>query len=174
MRRSRLAPGETYRRTGGRLEGYTPAAKTAWLRTNAPDIFAATRLFVSPKDCLRIMLGGDPVTDPLDAAGTLLWFVAFVVLLALGASPVERKATLTRARTFARLMNGAAIAVAYAASDQAVEDWARTEGHMAQPEDQAVIPVPQPGTVPIQQPSPTPVPTPMANWQVWWNLFFSE
>ena len=64
--------------------------------------------------------------------------------------------------------------VAYAASDQAVEDWARTEGHMAQPEDQAVIPVPQPGTVPIQQPSPTPAVTPMANWQVWWTLFFGE
>jgi hypothetical protein len=64
--------------------------------------------------------------------------------------------------------------VAYAGSDQAVEDWARTEGHMVQPDDQAVVPLPQPGTAPIQQPSPTPVPTPMANWQVWWNLFFGE
>ena len=64
--------------------------------------------------------------------------------------------------------------VAYAASDQAVEDWARTEGHMIQPDDQPVVPLAQPGTAPIQQPSPTPVPTPMTNWQVWWNLFFAE
>ena len=64
--------------------------------------------------------------------------------------------------------------VAYAGSDQAVEDWARTEGHMVQPDDQAVIPVQQPGTAPIQQPSPTPAPTPMANWQVWWTLFFGN
>ncbi len=64
--------------------------------------------------------------------------------------------------------------VAYAASDQAVEDWARTEGHMVQPGDEAVVPVGQPGTAPIQQPTATPVPTPMANWQVWWNVFFGN
>ena len=62
--------------------------------------------------------------------------------------------------------------VAYAGSDQAVEDWARSEGHMVQPEDQPVVPVGQPGSVLIQQPEPTPVPTPMPNWQVWWKLFF--
>ncbi len=64
--------------------------------------------------------------------------------------------------------------VAYAASDQAVEDWARTEGHMVQPGDEPVVPVGQPGTAPIQQLTPTPAPTPMANWQVWWNLFFGD
>jgi sugar (pentulose or hexulose) kinase len=69
----RLPLGEAYRRTGGRLEGYTPAAKIAWLRTHEPELFAAARLFVAPKDALRIMLGGEPVTDPIDAAGALLW-----------------------------------------------------------------------------------------------------
>jgi hypothetical protein len=64
--------------------------------------------------------------------------------------------------------------VAYAASDQAVEDWARGEGHYVQPEDQAVIPIGQPGSAPIETPSPTPIPTPMPNWQVWWNLFFGQ
>jgi hypothetical protein len=64
--------------------------------------------------------------------------------------------------------------VAYAASDQAVEDWARTEGHLVQPGDEPVVPVGQPGTAPLQQPTPVPLPTPMANWQVWWNLFFGE
>jgi hypothetical protein len=64
--------------------------------------------------------------------------------------------------------------VAYASSDQAVEDWARGEGHYVQPEDQPVVPVGQPGTAPVQAPSPTPIPTPMPNWQVWWNLFFGQ
>jgi cell division protein FtsB len=64
--------------------------------------------------------------------------------------------------------------VAYAASNQAVEDWARSEGHLVQPGDQPVVPVGQPGSAPLQQPAPTPVPTPMANWQIWWKLFFGE
>jgi hypothetical protein len=64
--------------------------------------------------------------------------------------------------------------VAYAGSDQAVEDWARGEGHLVKPGDQPAVPVGQPGTTPIQAAQPTPVPTPMANWQVWWNLFFGE
>src|SRR5512140_374775 len=64
--------------------------------------------------------------------------------------------------------------VAYSASDQAVEDWARTEGHLVKPGDEPVVPVGQPGTAPIQQPTPAPVPTPMANWQTWWNLFFGQ
>lgn len=64
--------------------------------------------------------------------------------------------------------------VAYAGSDQAVQDWARSEGHLVQPEDQAVVPVGEPGTAAIQPSTPTPVPTPMPNWQVWWNLFFGQ
>lgn len=64
--------------------------------------------------------------------------------------------------------------VAYAGSDQAVEDWARSEGHYVQPEDMPVVPVGQPGTAPIEAAQPTPVPTPMSNWQVWWNLFFGQ
>ena len=64
--------------------------------------------------------------------------------------------------------------VAYAGSDQAVEDWARGEGHYVLPEDQPVIPIGQPGSAPIQVAPPTPLPTPRANWQVWWNLFFGQ
>ncbi len=64
--------------------------------------------------------------------------------------------------------------VAYAGSDQAVQDWARSEGHYVQPGDQPVVPVGQPGTMPIQAIEPTPIPTPMPNWQIWWNLFFGE
>lgn len=64
--------------------------------------------------------------------------------------------------------------VAYAGSNQAVEDWARGEGHYVQPEDQPVVPIGQAGAAPLQPAQPTPVPTPMSNWQVWWNLFFGQ
>jgi len=62
----------------------------------------------------------------------------------------------------------------YAASDQAVQDWARQEGRYAQPGDQSVIPVGKSGGAPVQQSEPTPSPTPMPNWQIWWNLFFGS
>jgi len=62
--------------------------------------------------------------------------------------------------------------LAYAGSDQAVQDWARSEGHYVRPGDQLVIPVGEPGETPSQAESPTPTPTPAPNWQVWWNLFF--
>ncbi len=64
--------------------------------------------------------------------------------------------------------------VAFAASTEAVNDWARTEGHYVQDGDQPVVPVGQPGSTPLVTIEPTPTPTPLANWQVWWNLFFSE
>jgi hypothetical protein len=64
--------------------------------------------------------------------------------------------------------------LAYAGSNQAVEEWARTEGHYMQEGDQPVVPIGQPGSDPIVIATPTPVPTPMQNWQVWWGLFFSK
>jgi len=64
--------------------------------------------------------------------------------------------------------------VAYAGSDQAVQDWARGEGHYVQPGDQPVVPVGQAGATPAEATEPTPIPTPMANWQIWWNLFFGD
>jgi hypothetical protein len=64
--------------------------------------------------------------------------------------------------------------VAFAGSDQAVQEWSRSEGHYVQPGDQPVVPIGQPGTIPIKSADPTPSPTPMANWQIWWNLFFGD
>ena len=62
--------------------------------------------------------------------------------------------------------------VAYAGSDAAVEEWARTDGHYIQDGDLPVVPLGQPGSPPIEASTPTPVPTQPANWQVWWDLFF--
>jgi hypothetical protein len=64
--------------------------------------------------------------------------------------------------------------VAYAGSDTAVEEWARTDGHYIQDGDLPVVPLGEPGSAPIQASTPTPVPTQPANWEVWWRLFFGE
>ena len=64
--------------------------------------------------------------------------------------------------------------VAYATSDQAVEDWARSEGHYQKPGDQPVVPLGQPGSEPVISSTPTPIPTPMPNWLIWQELFFGE
>ena len=64
--------------------------------------------------------------------------------------------------------------VAYAGSNTAVEEWARTDGHYIQDGDLPVVPVGQPGAPPVEASTPTPVPSQPANWQVWWDLFFGE
>lgn len=64
--------------------------------------------------------------------------------------------------------------VAYAASTDAVEEWARADGHYIQEGDRPVIPVELPGSAPIIVNTPVPVPTPMQNWEIWWTLFFDR
>ena len=64
--------------------------------------------------------------------------------------------------------------VAYASSDQVVNEWARTEGHYVQSGDQSVVPVGAAGDSPAALESPTPLPTAMPNWEIWWDLFFGE
>ena len=64
--------------------------------------------------------------------------------------------------------------VAYAGSDAAVEEWARTDGHYIQDGDLPVVPLAQPGSSPIAATTPIPTPTQPKNWEVWWDLFFGE
>ena len=64
--------------------------------------------------------------------------------------------------------------VAYANSNAAVEEWARTDGHYIKDGDLPVVPLSQSDSAPIQENTPTPVPTQPANWEIWWNLFFGE
>ena len=64
-------------------------------------------------------------------------------------------------------------AVTYAASDRAVEDWAR-DTRRGQPGDHLVVPLAEPGSTAVAPVESTPAPTPMKNWQVWWQLFFDE
>ena len=65
-------------------------------------------------------------------------------------------------------------AVAFANSTAAVEEWARTDGHYVQDGDLPVVPMGEPGSPPLTLSTPVPVPTPMAKWEVWWDLFFGE
>ncbi|MBI5822569.1 MAG: hypothetical protein HZB18_00965 [Chloroflexi bacterium] len=64
--------------------------------------------------------------------------------------------------------------VAYAVSTEAVEEWARTDGHYLQEGDHPVIPVGLPGSEPVIVSTPVPSLPPMQNWEVWWSLFFSK
>jgi len=64
--------------------------------------------------------------------------------------------------------------VAYAASTEAVEEWARTEGHYIMEGDQPVVPIGKPGSEPVIAPTPIPTATPIENWEVWMKLFFDE
>ena len=62
----------------------------------------------------------------------------------------------------------------YATSDQAVEDWARNEAHMSRPGDQVVIPLTPADFTPAAETVQTPTPRAVANWEVWWALFFGQ
>ncbi|HQU35461.1 MAG: hypothetical protein IPM31_10350 [Anaerolineae bacterium] len=64
--------------------------------------------------------------------------------------------------------------VAFAASDGAVDEWARTDGHYVQEGDLPVVPLGQPGAAPVELSTPAPTATPMTNMQIWWDLFFGE
>src|SRR5215212_10854500 len=64
--------------------------------------------------------------------------------------------------------------VAYANSNAAVEEWARTDGHFIQDGDLPVVPLGQPGSPQIEASNPAPAPTPQAKWEFWWDLFFGE
>src|SRR6266545_191912 len=64
--------------------------------------------------------------------------------------------------------------VAYANSNAAVEEWARTDGHYIQDGDLPVVPVGEPGSPPLEASTPVPAATAIQNWQVWWQLFFGK
>jgi len=61
--------------------------------------------------------------------------------------------------------------IAYAASDDAVEQWAYEEGSMVRSGDVPVVPVAPSGSTPVPLPTTTTVSTPVPNWQFWLWLF---
>lgn len=64
--------------------------------------------------------------------------------------------------------------VAYATSDQAVEDWARGDAHMSRPDDKVIVPLTPVGQVTEQAVPATPTVRVVENYEVWWALFFGQ
>jgi cell division protein FtsB len=64
--------------------------------------------------------------------------------------------------------------IAYAGSDKAVEEWARTFEKMVQPGDQVIIPLPLKDVSPEINYLETPTPETGEKWEIWWELFFGE
>ncbi len=71
----RLVPDLTLRAGNIAMPGFT-APKLLWVRHHEPDVFAATRTVLLPKDYVRFRLTGARVSDMSDAAGTLWLNVA--------------------------------------------------------------------------------------------------
>ncbi len=64
--------------------------------------------------------------------------------------------------------------IAYADSDKAVEEWARTYERYIQPGDQVIIPLsPEDVTQEVNY-LETPIPSDEENWQIWWEMFFGD
>ena len=60
---------------------------------------------------------------------------------------------------------------AYANSDQAVEDWARSQGKLVKPGEVLVVPLPG-GATATPQPVAIVAQLQAPNYQLWWELFF--
>jgi cell division protein FtsB len=64
--------------------------------------------------------------------------------------------------------------IAIATSDLAVEAWARDQGHMAQPGDMVIVPLPPSYATQALSFPAMKTPNPTENWQIWWDLFFAN
>jgi len=64
--------------------------------------------------------------------------------------------------------------IAYANSNKAVEEWARTYERWVQPGDQVIIPLPPQDFTPETSYLSTPTPLFDQKWQIWWELLFGE
>jgi len=62
-----------YRTTGARLAPSAPIAKIRWLQKHEQGLCDSAQVFLPCKDYIRHLLTGDIGTDPIDAAGTLMF-----------------------------------------------------------------------------------------------------
>ena len=64
--------------------------------------------------------------------------------------------------------------IAYADSDKAVEEWARTYQRYVQSGDQVIIPLSPEDVTPEINYLETPTPSDEENWKIWWEMFFGD
>jgi cell division protein FtsB len=64
--------------------------------------------------------------------------------------------------------------IAFAKSEKAVEEWARTYERQALPDDYVIIPLPPKNVSTEINYLPTATPQTTENWQIWWDWFFNE
>jgi len=64
--------------------------------------------------------------------------------------------------------------IAYASGDNAVEDWARGDAHMALPGDVVIIPISPSAQSSTVLQTPTPAPSSSENWQIWRSFLFGS
>ena len=64
--------------------------------------------------------------------------------------------------------------IAYASGDNAVEDWARGEAHMALPGDVVIVPLTPSAQSGQPSVSSTPTPSIKDNWQIWKSYLFGS
>jgi len=86
----------------------------------------------------------------------------------------QRKEMQTRIKNLESTQVALQTQIAYSGSDKAVEEWARTYERMVQPGDQVIIPLPPKDVTPEINYLATSVPEKSENWQIWWDLFFSD
>lgn len=89
---------------------------------------------------------------------------------------LNREAIITRAEATHAVETQYALEtqVAYATSNQIVEEQARSEGRMIIEGDNPVVIKGDEATAPLENIEPTPIPTPKPNWQRWWDLYFGK
>ena len=62
--------------------------------------------------------------------------------------------------------------IAYASGDNAVEDWARGDAHMALPGDVVIVPITPNSQSSSVHVTPTPTTSAVENWEIWKSFIF--
>lgn len=90
---------------------------------------------------------------------------------------LEKRAEITRSEATQVFITQIALQtkVAYAGSDQSVEDEARGNDHMNKDGDQTVIIIGDGDSPQIEEPEPTPTQSsPRSNWELWIEVLFGK
>ena len=91
-------------------------------------------------------------------------------------SHLQNEAATVRAQATAVVITQQALEtqVALATSPAAVDEYARNQAHMAQPNDNVFVIVPAPGATAQAAPTLTPADVNQTKWDIWMNILFEK